>query len=178
MSKRSRLLKPLVMAAGLAALLPALSSAQPPGAHRKPGMWETTMSMGGRQMMTMGMCTDEETERHYSLANPQPMGRGSSDCTGMTPTPVPGGYHIEGTCNNAGHKTHMIGTIKGDFNTAYSMDMNTDVDGKAQPPVHMDAKWTGACPAGRKPGDMVMPGGMVMNMNSMPGRGGQGPGGH
>ena len=47
------------------------------------------------------------------------------------------------------------------------MDMVTEVDGKAQPPVHMEAKWTGARPAGRKPGDMVMPGGMVMNINSM-----------
>jgi len=164
------------MAAGLAALLPALASAQLPGAHRKPGMWETSMSLSGRQMMTMGMCTDEETERHYSVANPQPGGRAGSDCTGMTPTPVPGGYHIEGTCTNAGRKTHMVANIKGDFNNAYVMDINSDVDGKAQPPVHMDAKWTGACPAGRKPGDMVMPGGMVVNINSVSGRPGARPG--
>jgi hypothetical protein len=31
-----------------------------------------------------------------------------------------------------------------------------------------DMKYLGACPAGRKPGDVVMPGGMVMNMAAMP----------
>jgi hypothetical protein len=176
MTSRVCVLKPLILAAGLAALLPALGSAQAPGMHRKPGMWETTMSLNGQQMMTMGMCTDEATEQRYSVVNPQPMGRGdgSSNCTGMTPTPIPGGYHVEGACTNAGRKSHVVATIKGNFDTAYSMDVATDVDGKAQPPVHMDAKWTGACPAGRKPGDMVMPGGMVVNVN---GGGGPGAGG-
>jgi hypothetical protein len=118
-------------------------------------------------MMTMGMCTDEATEQHYSVVNPQPTGRGgANDCTGMTPTPVPGGYRVEGTCTNGGRKSHVVATIKGNFDTAYAMDVVTDVDGKAQPPIHMDAKWTGACPAGRKPGDMVLPGGMVVNVNA------------
>jgi hypothetical protein len=168
-------LKPLILAAGLAALLPALGSAQAPGMHRKSGMWETNMTISGGQTMTMGMCTDESVEKRYSIANPQPMGRGggASDCTGMTPAPAPGGYRIEGTCTNAGRKSHIVATIKGDFNTAYSMDVATDVDGKAQPPMHMDSRWTGLCGAGLKPGDMVMtlPGGqrMTMHMDSQGG---------
>ena len=48
MSQRSRLLKPLVMAAGLALLLPALSSAPAPGAHRAPGMWNQHEPEAGR----------------------------------------------------------------------------------------------------------------------------------
>jgi hypothetical protein len=172
MSNRVGALKPLLLAAGLAALLPALGSAQAPGMNRKAGMWQTTMSLNGQQIMTMDMCTDQATEQHYSVVNPQPgRGGGASNCTGMTPTPAPGGYRIEGTCTNGGRKSHVVATIKGSFDTAYSMDVATDVDGKASPPIHMDAKWTGACPAGRKPGDMVMPGGTVVNVNAATGAG-------
>src|ERR1700761_778694 len=174
MSQRSRLLKPLVMAAGLAAILPALGSAQGVAPHRKSGMWETSMNVGGRAITT-GLCTDESIERRYSVVNPQQMG--ARDCTGMTPQPVPGGYRMEGTCSNGGRTTHIVATIKGDFNSAYSMDLVSDVNGKAAPPIHMDAKWTGACPAGRNPGDMVMPGGVVMNIDALAGTG-AGAGGH
>jgi hypothetical protein len=30
----------------------------------------------------------------------------------------------------------------------------------------MEMKWLGACPAGRVPGDVVMPGGQVFNMTA------------
>jgi hypothetical protein len=32
----------------------------------------------------------------------------------------------------------------------------------------IEAKWTGACKADQKPGDMVLPNGMKMNINDIP----------
>jgi len=167
MSEVSRLLKSVLIMAGLAALAPALSAAQGPMPHRKAGMWDSTMAMGGRTLATTGMCIDESIDKPSSMLGPQQMG-GARDCSGMTPQPIPGGLRMEGTCSNAGRTTHITATIKGDFSSAYAMDMVTEVDGKAQPSMHMDVKWTGPCGAGVKPGDMVMvmPNGQRMVMNA------------
>ena len=181
MSRRVPTLKPLLVAVGLVVVLPTLVSAQGLGPHRKAGMWESTMMVAGRAM-TSGMCTDEALERRSSLVSPQQMG--ARECSNMTPTPIPGGYKVEGTCTNGARTTRITATIKGNFSTAYSMDLVTQVDGKAQPPVHIDTKWTGPCAAGIKAGDMVMtmPNGkqMVINASAMagaaPGRPGSGYG--
>jgi hypothetical protein len=177
MSNRVRTLKLGLMAAGLVGLLPALGAAQGFNLHRKAGMWDSTMMVAGRAL-TSSMCTDEAFEKKFSVVSPQQMG--ARDCSNMVPTPIPGGYRVEGTCNGGGRTSHITATVKGDFNNAYAMDLATEVNGKAQPPVHMDVKWTGPCGAGVKPGDIVMtmPDGkrMVINAAAMAGAAGGRPG--
>ena len=62
--------------------------------------------------------------------------------------------------------SHGVMTWTGD--TAYHMESKSHWDppmmGKADNTTTQDGQWTGACPAGMKPGDMVMPGGMKMNI--------------
>jgi hypothetical protein len=170
-------LKPVLLAAGLAAFLPALGSAQGLTLHRKPGMWQSTMVVGGRTLTT-GLCTDEAFEKGFSVINPREMG--AQDCSNMTPKAVPGGYRVEGACSNGGRTSHLVATIKGDLNSAYTMDTVVDVDGKPLPAMHVDTKWTGACTAGLKPGDMymLMPNGQRVVMHVDGARKVAGPGGH
>lgn len=53
------------------------------------------------------------------------------------------------------------------------MKYSPPMAGVSQSKVTMQAKWTGACPAGWKPGDMEMPGGMGrVNVNEMMSAGG------
>ncbi len=52
------------------------------------------------------------------------------------------------------------GTAIGDFNSAYKI---TEQRGPAR--IQTDARLAGACPAGRKPGDMQMPNGTVLNLD-------------
>ena len=60
------------------------------------------------------------------------------------------------------------GEIVGDFNSAYTMKVSTKSSGKIPDAVTtMEAKWMGACKADQKPGDIVMPGGMKMNIKDM-----------
>jgi hypothetical protein len=61
------------------------------------------------------------------------------------------------------------GVASGDFNSAYKVDSTTRMNPAPMPQMAeskmtIEAKWAGPCPAGRKPGDMVMANGMVMHM--------------
>lgn len=129
---------------------------EPP--HRKPGMWEQSMTMAGGQTMTMKMCIDEETEKQFSA-----MGRNRPGCT-QEFHKISGGYSFKGSCDGR----TVSGTAIGDFDKAVKIDVQGDGG------MHMVSNLTylGACPADRKPGDIVMPGGQVMNMKDMPMQGG------
>ncbi|HEY2254186.1 MAG TPA: hypothetical protein VGI11_00995, partial [Variovorax sp.] len=65
--------------------------------------------------------------------------------------------------------THSV--ITGDFNTAYHMESRSTYSppmmGRSEGAIAMDAKWLGPCQAGQKPGDMMMPNGMKMNVFEM-----------
>jgi hypothetical protein len=66
-------------------------------------------------------------------------------------------------------KSSSVTTFTGD--TAY----HTEVKSTYDPPMQgmpsanavIDAKWTGACPAGMQAGDVVLPDGRKMNVRSM-----------
>ena len=58
----------------------------------------------------------------------------------------------------------------GDFNSAYSVKTTAKSSGGNLPPemvTTIQAKWLSACKADQKPGDIVMPGGMKMNITDM-----------
>ncbi len=154
----------IILAAAIALALPAAAGAQAPP-HRKTGMWETTMLMPGGRTMVTSMCTDAATEARYSAFRPQ----GPQACKTLNNHPIPGGFAMESECVIGGRTTHSSMTVTGDFQSAYKMEVVGE-GAKATPTkVTMNARWTGPCPAGRKPGDMVMPGGMVINIASLPG---------
>ncbi|MBS0517830.1 MAG: DUF3617 family protein [Proteobacteria bacterium] len=135
----------------------ALTSRAEEPPHRKPGMWEQTMTMGNGHTMTMQMCIDEATEKRFSA-----MGKDRPGCTQEFHR-IPGGYSFKGTCDG---KT-ASGTAIGDFDKAIKIEVDSEGS-------HMvsNLAYLGPCPSDRKPGDLVMPGGQVMNMNDMPMQGG------
>ena len=66
--------------------------------------------------------------------------------------------------------THL--EITGDFQSAYTVQVTSHASGgPAAVPrdttITMQAKWLGACKPDQKPGDMVMPGGMKMNIKDL-----------
>jgi len=139
--------------AGIGMGLPASSFAQVEPPHRKPGMWEQSIELPGGKPMTMQMCIDEETEKQYSA-----MGRNRPGCTHEFHK-IPGGYAFKGTCEG---KT-ATGTAIGDFDKAIKVEVDSGG-------THMTSnlKYLGPCPAERKPGDVVIPGGRVVNMKDLP----------
>ena len=62
--------------------------------------------------------------------------------------------------------------IIGDFNSAYTVKTTSHSEGgpaatKGDHETMIEAKWLGACKPDQKPGDIVMPGGLKMNLKDM-----------
>jgi hypothetical protein len=154
----------LCLAAGTA-------QAQPSAAPvRKPGFWETTMTMEGphAHVMVTKICTDAALERRtatFGGANP------GKDCAVHEMHRTVGGFAFRSVCKRHDVTTTTAGTATGDFNSRYRVESTTRISAASGPPgrerhMVMDNRWLGACPAGRKPGDLVLSNGEVMSMGA------------
>ncbi len=164
-----RLLAPGLLASALTATL-AQADVWP---HRKPGLWQMTVSMQGSPMgpMTSKYCIDAATEDALMSmgqnAAKSMCSKNDVHVSGMTGT-------IDAVCKfgNMTQTSHTVVTFTG--NTAYRSETHAHMVpapqfGGADHITVNEAKWMGPCPSDMKPGDMVMPNGMRMNMA---------PGGH
>lgn len=136
---------------------------------RKPGLWQQTISSGGTVAMASKVCLDAATDAQMSIAGAQ---ASKNACPGAkTARAADGGYTIDATCNmGSGGTVATHAVMKGDFNNAYEVDVNSTTTGAAAPQMNRSdkikimAKWLGPCPAGMQPGDMQMANGMTINM--------------
>jgi len=134
--------------------------------NRKPGLWEVKVNAGAQMpAMTMQQCTDASTDKDMSSTF-SPMAKEMCAKQDMQKTAT--GLTIDSTCTVSGVTSTSRTEIVGDFNSAYTMKVSTKSNGKIPDAVTMmEAKWMGACKADQKPGDIVMPGGMKMNIKDM-----------
>jgi hypothetical protein len=82
------------------------------------------------------------------------------------------GYVTDSVCTVAGVTMTTHSEILGDFNSAYTVKATSNSQGgSAAVPrdstTVIEAKWLGACKADQKPGDIMMPGGVKMNIKDM-----------
>ena len=146
---------------------------------RKPGLWTQTVSMAQMQQTTK-LCLDEATDKQMAWWGSQ---AAKSTCPEQTITQhMGGGWDFHSVCKSAaGGTTTSSGTATGDFGSHYKVEATSTTTGGPMPEangehkVAIEATWQGPCPAGMKPGDMELPGGMKINMNDM--MSGKGPGG-
>lgn len=138
---------------------------------RKPGLWSITLGMpampGGG--MTSQHCIDATVDQ---MRNPVTGNARTEQCSKLTFDKTATGYTFDSTCDMDGGVIQSHGIVTGSFDSAYKMDITT----KNSKPVagmpgemHMtiDAKWLSACKPGQRPGDVVMPNGMTMNVIDM-----------
>jgi hypothetical protein len=154
-----------------AALGAATAFAQAPELPtRKAGLWEITMKSEGSPTTTnMQQCTDEATDK---AMNTMFNGPGQSVCTQQSLQKSGNTITIESTCAIGNMKTASRAVFVGDFNSAYTVQVASKSEGTIMPgmpangesKVSVEAKWAGPCKAEQKPGDMVMPGGIKMNI--------------
>ena len=83
---------------------------------------------------------------------------------------------IEATCHGPDETTSRT-VMTGDFQSAYEATTTSVIEGAPQgmpanSTMTQHATWTGGCQNGLLPGDMVMPGGMKMNVRDYAGMGG------
>jgi hypothetical protein len=161
----------LVLLASVAALLLSAGAARAVDLPtRKPGLWEMKMVKSGSTMpeMTMQHCTDETTDKDMSTtASPMTKQACSKQDVQKTAT----GYVGDSVCGMGGTTVTSHAEITGDFNSAYTVKTTSHSEGGPSGPrdatMVIEAKWLGACKPDQKPGDIIMPGGMKMNVKDM-----------
>jgi hypothetical protein len=150
------------------------AAAQPAMPARKAGLWKQTVasSKGGQAQppLVSTICMNAAVDKAMSVFG---QNAGQSTCSSNTVTRTPAGYRFASVCKFAGAGTiSSQGTASGDFNTNYKVVMNSVTTGAAMAAMNgassttITATYAGACPAGSKPGDMTMPGGIKVNMLS------------
>jgi hypothetical protein len=138
---------------------------------RKAGLWEMKVAHTGSPMpeITMQHCTDETTDKEMSTAF-SPMAK--DVCSRQDIQKTATGYVSDSVCGMAGITVTSHAEITGDFNSAYTVKSTSHSDRGAAGALRdststIEAKWLGACKADQKPGDIMMPGGMKMNIKDM-----------
>jgi hypothetical protein len=157
-------------ALSLAVLLPGAAGAVDLPV-RKAGLWEMKIVRTGGAMpeMTMQHCTDETTDKDMSTAV-SPMAK--DICSKQDIQKTATGYVSDSVCGVAGVTVTSHAEITGDFNSAYTVKTTSHADrgsaGAARDTTAtIEAKWLGPCKADQKAGDVIMAGGMKMNIKDM-----------
>ena len=158
-------------ALALLALLPAGAAVAVELPVRKAGLWEMKVLRAGSPSpeMTMQQCTDETTDKDMATAM-SPMGK--EMCSKQDIQKTATGYVSDSVCGIAGMSITSHAEITGDFNSAYTVKSTAHSErGPTGVPrdstTTIEAKWLGACKPDQKPGDIMMPGGMKMNVKDM-----------
>ena len=159
------------LALGLLALAPASGARADELPIRKAGLWEMKVLHTGSAIpdMTMQHCTDETTDKEMSTSF-SPMAK--EMCSKQDIQKTATGYVSDSVCGIAGMSITSHAEITGDFNSAYTVKSTSHSErGRNGVPrdstTTIEAKWLGACKPDQKPGDVVMPGGLKMNIHDI-----------
>jgi hypothetical protein len=159
-----------VLASCLLYVSPALALDMP---ARKAGLWELKMSFdnAGIPGQTMKQCIDAATDK---LMKSNFGGSPQQSCEKQEVSKSGDAIVVDSVCSFAGATSTSHAVITGSFDSAYTMKVTSKRKGGPSIPgmasggeTHMtvEAKWLGPCAKGQRPGDMIMPNGMKMNLD-------------
>ena len=158
----------LALLLALLVATPALAQEMP---ARKAGLWQMTMTFEGRGAppQTMQQCIDAATDK--SMQDMSAGMRGQS-CSRREMKKVGDTIVFDSVCSTGAGTATSHGVVSGDFNSAYTVKINSKREGgppnmPAETNMSIAAKWLGACKADQKPGDIIMANGMKMNVTDM-----------
>jgi Protein of unknown function (DUF3617) len=167
----TRLFVSICLTTCLLTLLPVLDARAVEMPIRKAGLWEMKVVRSGSATpeMTMQHCTDESTDKEMSSTF-SPMAKEMCPKQDIQKTAT--GYVSDSVCKVGAVSITSHSDIVGDFNSAYTVKSKShNAGGPASVPADstttIEAKWLGACKPDQKPGDIVLPGGMKMNVKDM-----------
>ena len=141
-------------------LLPAAASAASFDApRRKSGLWEIKFSSAqAKGGQTIQQCIDQQSDDLMK----NKMGPDKMSCTRNDMRKDGDKIVADSVCKIEGSTATTHAVFIGRFDSAY----RADIKSAYEPPLHgmresssvIEAKWLGACLAGQKPGDIIMPG--------------------
>lgn len=160
----------VAVAAGLLLLAGTASALDYPA--RKPGLWEMTIQGDGgakAPAMSTRQCIDAATDKAM-----REMGSGADrqNCSKQDMRNEAGRMVIDSVCKIGTSTATTHAVVTGDFGSAYRMESRSTYSppmmGRSEGTAVIEARWIGPCKAGQKPGDVVLPNGMKMNLLEMP----------
>ena len=143
---------------------------------RKPGLWEIRTQAGEAAGKAAGpggahtvqQCIDAATDK---ALRDMGQGMGKDMCSKQALSSDGGKLVMDSVCKIGNTVATSHAVISGDFQTAYRMESKSTYSpplmGRAEGTSAMEARWLGPCKSDQKPGDMVMPNGMKMNVLDM-----------
>jgi hypothetical protein len=165
--------RPASAPAGAAAPAPLTANQMP---QRKPGLWRQVMTMDGNTPAGPGMqlCIDAASEAEMSTFSHRMPGAANCPPAQFTHN-LDGSLSFTESCDTGakGRET-TTGVIKGDFNSSYTEQMDTQYSGSPVAAVNgehkltLTATWVGPCPPGERGGDLILPNGMKRNILDAP----------
>ncbi len=148
----------------LCASIPLARAEEPRPPPTKEGLWEThsTHTQQGKTVpdRAVKMCQSNETTKAMQTQGEEM--RKKNECTTHVSQPSPDTYVEEDSCAkgpNAGAVTKVVYKNQGDTASHTEMHMSS---GGSDTVVIIDAKYLGVCPAGMKPGDLMMDDGKII----------------
>jgi Protein of unknown function (DUF3617) len=167
----TRQLLSFCLALPMLALLPANNAGAVELPVRKAGLWEMKVQRAGSPVpdMTMQHCTDETTDKTMNDTF-SPVTKDMCSKQDMQKTAT--GYISDSVCKIGPMSTTSHSEITGDFNSGYTVKSTAHSEGgpsgaPRDSTTTIEAKWLGACKPDQKAGDIMMPGGMKMNIKDM-----------
>lgn len=138
---------------------------------RKSGHWEMKMvaETPGMPGMTLEACVDEASDAKMMAAG---LSMSKEMCPQQEMKREGDAYVIDSTCKMGPMDTQSHVVITGDFQSAYTVDITVETTGGVAAMagtnmIKQEARWIGADCGGLAPGEIMMPGGMKMNVDDM-----------
>jgi hypothetical protein len=133
----------------------------------KDGLWEThsTQTQQGKTLSDQSVKMCQSKELTSSMKSSGEELRKKNECTSSVTQTSTNTFAEESRCAkgpNAGTVTKVVSTYQGDTESHTEMRMNA---GKSETVMVVDAKYLGSCPAGMKPGDLIMGGKIISGGN-------------
>ena len=151
------------------ALTPTLTQADDLPA-RKPGLWEITGTSDRNEgaSHTMKMCTDDKTQQFLSHFGDQ---MGKNRCSKRDVQNQGTQVITDTVCNVAQSQVTSHTVMTFDSTTSFTIQNHSHYEpalfGKTESNSTQTGKWVGACPADMKPGDVLSPNGVKINLNAV-----------
>jgi hypothetical protein len=138
---------------------------------RKTGLWDLKLRItgGGIPTMSMQQCTDPATDKDLrSIYSPM----SKEICTRREVHKTSDGYVVDRVCKLGDDTVTTHIDLTGDFDSAYQAHLTsrTQDDSPDDPPSSdftMVAKYLGPCKSDQQPGDIVLMGGMKINIKDI-----------
>jgi hypothetical protein len=140
---------------------------------RKSGLWEIKLvhDRSSRPAQTMQMCIDQKTD---DMAQQMGANVAKQACSKQDIRREGSRIVGDSICKIGETTATSHSVFSGAFDQSYRGEIRTQyappLMGKSETTTVIEARWIGPCAADQKPGDMIMPNGMKININQMSGK--------